>query len=59
MSEHAEIQQFQSELIGNLELSLDSYIEMHITADNPGCEKLRKFVDRRDGCGSAPSASLL
>jgi len=45
--ECAEIQLFQSELIGNLEVSLDSYVEMYITADNLGHEKLRKFVDER------------
>jgi len=45
--ECAEIQLFQSELIGNLEMSLDSYVEMYITADNLGHEKLRKFVDER------------
>ena len=59
MPEHAEIQLFQSKLIGNLELSLDSYVEMHITADNLGYEKLRKFVDKQDGCGFAPSESLI
>lgn len=45
--ECAEIKLFQGELIGNLEVSLDSYLEMHMTAENLGHEKLAKFVDER------------
>lgn len=45
--ECADIQLFQGELIGNLEVSLDSYVQMYITADNLGHEKLKQFVGER------------
>ena len=32
-------------MIGNLEVSLVSYVQMYITADNLGHEKLKRFVD--------------
>ena len=45
--ECAEFKLFQGELIGNVEMSLGSYLEMHATADNLGHKKLKKFVDER------------
>ena len=45
--ECSELQLFQGELIGNVEMSLSSYLEMFATADNLGHEKLRKFVNER------------